>query len=74
MRIDGFKHSNLKTGAPNEREAISPLRQRLLEDMNMCRFVPDTQTRVYLHYVLDLWFERVVKGRLRRSPTGALYR
>jgi hypothetical protein len=22
-------------------------------------------SNVYLHYVLDLWFERVVKGRLR---------
>jgi retron-type reverse transcriptase len=30
-------------------------------------------SNLYLHYVLDLWFERVVKGRLR-SPTGALYR
>ena len=32
-------------------------------------------SNVYLHYVLDLWFERVVKPRLAgRSPVGALYR
>jgi RNA-directed DNA polymerase len=32
-------------------------------------------SNVYLHYVLDLWFERVVKVRLRgEAPTGALHR
>jgi retron-type reverse transcriptase len=32
-------------------------------------------SNLYLHHTLDLWFERVVKCRLRgRSPTGALYR
>ena len=25
-------------------------------------------SNVYLHYVLDLWFERVVKVRLRAKP------
>jgi RNA-directed DNA polymerase len=25
-------------------------------------------SNLYLHYVLDLWFERVVKGRLRAKP------
>ena len=32
-------------------------------------------SNVYLHYVLDLWFERVVKDSVAgRSPSGALHR
>ena len=32
-------------------------------------------SNLYLHYVLDLWFERIVKVRLQwRSPAGALHR
>jgi len=31
-------------------------------------------SNIYLHYVLDLWFERVVKSRLRGEASGALYR
>src|ERR1700690_1187811 len=65
LRIEGFKHSNLKTGAPNERQApISPLRQRLLENMNMRRFVPDTQ-REYIRAVKKL------ASFLGRSPDTA---
>jgi hypothetical protein len=40
LRIEGSKHSNLKTG---DEKPISPLRQRMLEDMNVRRFTPDTQ-------------------------------
>jgi hypothetical protein len=29
-------------------------------------------SNLYLHYVLDLWFERVVKGRLRGEARCAL--
>src|ERR1700746_70658 len=39
----GVKHSNLKTGAPMSETPISPLRQRMLEDMSLRGFTPDTQ-------------------------------
>jgi len=39
----GVKHSNLKTGAPNEREAHQPLRRRMIEDMSVRRFGEKTQ-------------------------------
>src|SRR5215472_9781709 len=39
----GVKHSNLKTGAPMSEKPISPLRQRMLEDMSLRGFTPDTQ-------------------------------
>ena len=42
---------------------ISPLRQRMLEDMNMRRFVPDTQ-REYIRAVKKL------ASFLGRSPTA----
>ena len=35
MRIEELKHSNLKTGAPMSQKPISPLRQRMLEDMSL---------------------------------------
>jgi hypothetical protein len=34
LRIEGLKHSNLETGAPMSEKPISPLRQRMLEDMS----------------------------------------
>ena len=43
---------------------ISPLRQRMLEDMNMLRFVPDTQ-REYIRAVKKL------ASFLGRSPDSA---
>ena len=43
---------------------ISPLRQRMLEDMNMRRFVPDTQ-REYIRTVKKL------ASFLGRSPDRA---
>jgi integrase/recombinase XerD len=43
---------------------ISPLRQRMLDDMNMRRFVPDTQ-REYIHAVKKL------ASFLGRSPDTA---
>jgi integrase/recombinase XerD len=43
---------------------ISPLRQRMLEDMNMRRFVPDTQ-REYIRAVKKL------ASFLGRSPDSA---
>ena len=43
---------------------ISPLRQRMLEDMNMRRFVPDTQ-REYIRAVKKL------ASFLARSPDSA---
>jgi hypothetical protein len=39
----GVKHSNLKTGAPMSEKPISPLRRRMLEDMSVRRFTPDTR-------------------------------
>jgi hypothetical protein len=57
-------HSNLKTAASNEREAIGPLRQRMLDDMNMRRSVPDTQ-REYIRAVKKL------ASFLGRSPDSA---
>ena len=35
MRIEGFKHSNLETGALMSQKPISPLRQRMFEDMSL---------------------------------------
>ena len=46
-------------------EPISPLRQRMLEDMNMRRFVPDTQ-REYIRAVKKL------ASFLGRSPDSAI--
>ena len=53
MRIEGLKHSNLKTGAPMSQNPISPLRQRLLEDMSLRGFTPDTQ-RDYIRAIKKL--------------------
>ena len=64
MRIEGSKHSNLKTGAPNEREAHQPGGRRMLEDMSVRRFSPDTQ-REYIRAV-----ERLA-AFLGRSPDTA---
>jgi hypothetical protein len=35
--------TNPETGAPMSEKPVSLLRQRMLEDVNMRRFVPDTQ-------------------------------
>ena len=43
MRIEGFKHSNLKTGAPMSEKPISPLRRRMIEDMTVRNFVEKTR-------------------------------
>jgi integrase/recombinase XerD len=40
----GVRNLNLKTGAPNEREAISPLRRRMLEDMAVRRLGEKAQS------------------------------
>ena len=45
---------------------ISPLRQRMLEDMNMRRFVPDTQ-REYIRAVKRL---AIFLGRPRHRDGG----
>jgi integrase/recombinase XerD len=68
LRLEGFKHSNLKTGAPNEREAHHPAApKRMLEDMNTRRFVPDTQ-REHIRAVKKLASFRCF---LCRSPDTA---
>ena len=53
MRIEGLKHSNLKTGAPMSQNSMSPLRQRMLEDMSLRGFTPDTQ-RDYIRAIKKL--------------------
>src|SRR5712672_2655492 len=60
----GSKHSNLKTGAPMSEKPISPLRQRMLEDMSLRGFTPDTQ-RDYIRAVKKL------AAFLGRSPDTA---
>src|SRR5207245_9121856 len=64
LRIEGSKHSNLKTGAPMSEKPISPLRQRMLEDMSLRGFTPDTQ-RDYIRAVKKL------AAFLDRSPDTA---
>jgi hypothetical protein len=64
LRIEELKHSNLKTGAPMSQKPISPLRQRMLEDMSLRGFTPDTQ-RDYIRAVEKL------ASFLGRSPDTA---
>jgi Phage integrase, N-terminal SAM-like domain len=64
LRIEGLKHSNLKTGLPMSQKPISPLRQRMLEDMSLRGFTPDTQ-RDYIRAVKKL------PAFLGRSPDTA---
>src|SRR5246127_2570021 len=64
LRIEGSKHSNPKTGAPMSEKPISPLRQRMLEDMSLRGFTPDTQ-RDYIRAVKKL------AAFLDRSPHPA---
>jgi hypothetical protein len=61
----GVKHSNLKTGAPMSEKPISPLRQRMLDDMSVRRFTPDTQ-REYIRALKRL---AAFLGRSRDSAT-----
>jgi hypothetical protein len=72
----GFRTSNLKTGDPDEREAISPLRQRMIEDMTVRKL------GLFLHHHLDAerqqplippWLCRAGLGvRLKRALLDAL--
>src|SRR5260370_8847973 len=64
LRIEGPKHSNLETGAPMSEKPISPLRQRMLEDMSLRGVTPDTQ-RDYIRAVKKL------AAFLDRSPDTA---
>src|ERR1700730_17848321 len=64
LRIEGSQHSNLETGAPMSEKPISPLRQRMLEDMSLRGFTPDTQ-RDYIRAVKKL------AAFLGRSPDTA---
>lgn len=49
---------------------ISPLRQRMLDDMNMRRFVPDTQ-REYIRAVKRLRFSSALPPTVRRRKSCA---
>src|SRR6516165_12389705 len=48
LEIEGSRTSP-KTGAPNDRQAISPLRRRLIEDMAIRRLSPKTQHQYIRH-------------------------
>src|SRR6266436_3248372 len=53
LRIEGSSTPTSRQEPPMSEKPISPLRQRMLEDMNMRRFVPDTQ-REYIRAVKRL--------------------
>src|SRR5713226_7697278 len=64
LRIEGSSTPTSRQEPPMSEKPISPLRQRMLEDMNMRRFVPDTQ-REYIRAVKKL------ASFLGRSPDSA---
>ena len=64
MRIEGSSTPTSRQKPPMSEKPISPLRQRMLEDMSMRRFVPDTQ-REYVRAVKRL------ATFLGRSPDSA---
>src|SRR5258708_18239292 len=53
LRIEGSSTPTSRQELPMSEQPISPLRQRMLEDMSMRRFVPDTQ-REYIRAVKRL--------------------
>src|SRR5882762_588113 len=53
LRIEGSSTPTSRQEPPMSEKPISPLRRRMLEDMNMRRFVPDTQ-REYIRAVKRL--------------------
>src|SRR6266705_448299 len=64
LRIEGSSTPTSRQEPPMSQKPISPLRQRMLEDMNMRRFVPETQ-REYIRAVKKL------ASFLERSPDTA---
>src|SRR3981189_358837 len=64
LRIEGSSTPASRQEPPMSEKPISPLRQRMLEDMSMRRFVPDTQ-REYIRAVKRL------PTFLARSPDTA---
>src|SRR5450755_77320 len=58
LRIEGFKHSNLKTGAPNEREAHQP--------------AAPTHARRHEHAPVRARYATRVYPRKSNSPSGTL--
>jgi tripartite-type tricarboxylate transporter receptor subunit TctC len=55
LRIEGFTHSNLKTGAPNEREAHQPLAVTTTEPLAALADVP-TVAQFVPGYEASGWF------------------
>src|SRR5450755_4859928 len=65
LRIEGSSTPTSRQELPMSEKPISPLRQRMLEDMSVRRFVPDTQ-REYIRAVKRL------ATFLGRSPDSAI--